>query len=194
MSFFIFPTAGFFSLDIDIADMAGDIPLGSVSGAQDIPAIGTDPKTGARIDLGAPNIYSLRLRSGYIGQRVGASFVYGNAAFQFFLTGQVGVNLLEWRYTDVRLGSYKETGHSAKFLHSFAGRGIGGIVYRPWHVMLRCELNGELYREFDYPSPIPFEGKVRFNAQKQAYERPEIKVEAATAYTLNFYCGAGLHY
>jgi hypothetical protein len=191
---FIFPTLGFFSLDINIADVAGDVPLGGAAGSQEIPGVGSDPATGERVDLGAPNSYSLRLRSGYIGQRVGSNFVWGNANFQFFATGQLGLNLLEWRYTDVRLGRYKETGHSAKFLHSFAARAVVGAVYRPWHVMLRCELNYELYREFDYPQPIPFEGKVRYNEQLQAYERPEIKVDAATVHTLNGFCGAGFHY
>ncbi len=92
---FIFPTLGFFSLDIDIADVAGDIPLGAVPGAHDIAAVGSNPVTGKVIDLGAPNRYALRLRSGYLGQRVGSNLVYGNAKFQFFATGQVGLNIFE---------------------------------------------------------------------------------------------------
>lgn len=191
---FIYPTLGFFSLDIDIADMEGDIPLGRVPNATDIPAVGSDPLTGAPIDLGAPNVYSLRLRSGYIGQRLGGTLVWGTKRTQLFLSGEGGLNLLEWRYTDVELGSYQESGHSARFFHSFAGRGLVGLVYRPWHVGARCEVNIELYREFSFPRAMPFEGRVQWDPSLQTYVRKEIKVDAAKVQTINGFCGLSLVY
>jgi hypothetical protein len=191
---FIYPTMGFFSLDIDIADVAGDIPLGHVSGATDIPAVGSDPESGAPIDLGAPNIYSLRLRSGYIGQRLGGTLVWGTKHTQLFLTGEGGFNLFEWRYTNVELGNYRESGHSAIFFHSFAGRGLVGLVHRPWHVGARCEVNIEFFREFGFPRPMPFEGRVEWDPDRQTYVRREIKVDAAMVHTVNAFCGLSLVY
>ena len=192
--FFIYPTAGFFSLNISIADFAGDIPLGRVPGAQDLGAVATNPKDGSPIALGAPNVYQLRLRSGYLGQRLGGTLVYGNPRTQLFLTAEGGVNLLEWRYTAVTLGPYEESKHHLAVAGSVAGRLLVGATFRPWHLALRCELNYEGYREFDYPRPLPFEAPVRYNAQTQAYERPPIHVGAASAHTFNAYCGASLAY
>lgn len=192
--FFLYPTLGFFSLDIDIEDMAGDVHLASVEGAKDIEAIGRDPQTGEEIDLGASNIYSLKLRSGYMGQRIGGNFVFGNADTQFFFTAQFGINLVEYRYTHVRLGIYHESDYEFKFAHSFSENFVLGFVYRPWHLMARCEANVEFYRDFGFPRAIPFEGPEEYDPKTQSYQRPEVKVESANALLINGFCGIGVFY
>jgi len=192
--FFIYPTVGFFSLDIDIEDMAGDIPLGQVAGAKDMPAVGSDPNTGEPIDLGAANVYSLRLRSGHIGQRAGGTMVYGTPNAQLFFTFEGGVNLLEWRYTEATLGGYNESKHHAAVFASFAARLLVGLAYRPWHVAGRCEFNVEAYRSFDFPRPLPFDAPPTYNNVLQTYERRPIAVESASAQTLNAYCGVSFAY
>lgn len=192
--FFIYPTLGFFSLDINIADIAGDIPLNDVEGAKDIPAIGTDPKTGTPIDLGAPNVYRIRFRSGYFGQRAGGNLVFGNRRLRIFMGLEGGINLIEARYAEVILGNYQESALRAAAVQSFSGRGTIGVSYQPWHVSLRCEGNWEFYREYAFPRAIPFEGQVEFNEQLQTYERKEVKIDAAGAHTANFFCGGSLFF
>ncbi|MCB9558061.1 MAG: hypothetical protein H6707_18245 [Deltaproteobacteria bacterium] len=190
---FFYPTLGFFWLDIDIADVAGDIPLGEVSGAKDIPALGSDPKTLAPIDLGAPNIYQLKLRSAYFGQRLGGSLVWGKRVRGYF-SGELGLNLVEWRYIDARLGNFADSAHRPAFFGSFAGRVMFGMVIPSARLGVRCEVNTEYYREFAYPTPLPFEGRVTYNAALQSYERKEIKVEAVSAQTTNGFCGVSFVY
>ena len=77
---------------------------------------------------------------------------------------------------------------------SFAARLLVGIAYRPLHVAARCEVNFEAYRSFDFPEPLPFEAPPSYNADLQTYERVPIKVEAASAQTLNGYCGVSFAY
>jgi hypothetical protein len=191
---FIFPTLGFFSLDIDIHDFRENIPLVTVPGATAIPGRGSDPETGAPIDLGDPNIYRLELRSAYLGQRLSGTLVYGTPSVQIFGTLEGGLNIFEVRHTRVYLGNWTNAGYSAAWVRSGALRGIVGLAIRPWHIALRCEANYEAYFTFSFPEEIEFMGRVEHNPTTNHYERRRTYVRAASSGTANVFFSANLYY
>jgi hypothetical protein len=191
---FIFPTLGFFSLDIDIHDFRQTIPVVNVPGATEIRGVGSDPATGRPVDLGDPNVYRLELRSMYFGQRISGTLVYGTYDYQVFGTLEGGINLLEARHTRIYLGNYTSAGWSAAWVRSGQVRAILGFAIRPWHVALRCEMNYEGYFTFSYPEALQFTGPLRYNDIKLHYERPQYNVTAASAGTLNVFFGANLYF
>lgn len=190
---FLFPTLGFYSLDIDIHDFREKVPVSSKPGMVGIPAVGSDPTTGAPVDLGDPNVYRLEMRSIYLGQRLSGTLVYGTPKVQVFGTLEGGVNLFEVRYTRAYLGSYNKHSWSAAFARSAAVRGIVGVAVRPWHVAFRVEANYEAYFKFALPEGMDFNSRVEKDADGIDH-RPVITVKDTASGTMNVFFGANLYY
>jgi hypothetical protein len=191
---FVFPTLGFLWLDIDIHDFRQKIPMVDVPGTQNIEAVGSDPLSGAPIDLTDPNVYRLELRSGYLGQRLGGTLVFGSPRVQLFATLEGGLNLLEVRHTRSFLGKYTTAGFSAAFFGSLQLRGVAGIAIRPWHIALRCEANYEHYWGFEFDDGLNFEGRVEYDPENKSYGRPNAQVKAANAGTANILFSVNFYY
>lgn len=193
-TWFFHPTVGFLSLDIDIHDFRQSIPLASVPGAQEIEGVGSNPETGAPLDLTDPNVYRLFLRSFYIGQRLSATLVMGTPKVQLFATVEGGFNIIEFRYARVQIGRDEKTGWSFPWFFSGQVKAIAGIAIRPWHMALRIEGHYEAYRRYGFPEPLLFEGRVEYNAQKQLYERKNTSVESAAVGVANVFFSVNLYY
>lgn len=74
---FWFPSLGFLSQRLDIADFRATLPSGQVKGGTEIGARCSDPTSDKDLDCGAPNTYKLDLNSLYAGARAGYDFVGG---------------------------------------------------------------------------------------------------------------------
>jgi hypothetical protein len=178
---FFFPLrAGFFAEDIEIRGFRQDLPVFRVPGATEIPAVITDPATGARLDPADPNAYFLRLRSGYVGQGIGVNLVVGTDDVQLFATAQAAVDLLEVRHVDVTLDQARERGVSAVALGGVAAQGQLGLAIPALHAAVRVAGEVELRRDFAYPAPLEFRAGVAFDPDKQVFERQRVLVEGAS--------------
>lgn len=193
-SWFLYPTIGFLSQDIDIKDFRENVPLSAVAGAREIPGVGSNPETGAPVDLGDPNVYQLFLRSAYIGQRLSATLVMGTPRVQLFGVFEGGFNIIEFRHARVRLGNYETEGWSFPWFFSGQLRAIAGVAIRPWHVALRCEAHYEAYRSYAFPEPLEFMGRLEYNAEKQKHERRRTWVESASVGVANLFFSANIFY
>ncbi len=193
-TWFLHPTVGFLSLDIDIHDFRQSIPLATVPGAQEIEGVGSNPETGAPVDLTDPNVYRLFLRSFYIGQRLSATLVMGTPKVQLFGTIEGGFNIIEFRYARVQIGKEEKTGWAFPFFFSGQVKGIIGLAIRPWHLALRIEGHYEAYRRYAFPEPLLFEGRVEYNAKNQLYERKNTSVESAAVSVANVFFSVNLYY
>jgi hypothetical protein len=195
-TWFFHPTVGFLSLDIDIHDFRQQIPLVSVPGAQEIEGVGSDPRTGAPVDLTDPNVYRLFLRSFYIGQRLSATLVMGTPKVQLFGTIEGGFNIIEFRYARVQIGrpDNERTGWSFPWFFSGQVSGIAGIAIRPWHMALRIEGHYQAYRAYEFPEALPFEGRIEYDPVDKQNKRRITHVESAAVGVANVFFSVNLYY
>lgn len=177
--FYLVPSFGYLDQRIAIADFRQALPQASSPG-EEIGAVCSDPTTYASLDCLAPNVYGLRMQSGFGGARAGGHLVGSNGSLELFASAELAVNLLEYRNVRARVGSYRARGDSWAFLES--GSAGGGVGLRVPSIHLGLHLTGEyqLYRRFRYAEPLEFKGFVEYNADKQAYERPRTWVRAAS--------------
>lgn len=177
--YFVYPTVDWMFQRIDIADFRADLPVVDVPGAEEISAVFTDPETGTAIDITEPNVYTLKLRSIAVGQRAGWDLVIASPWIRMFLTAEGGLNILERRQSDVRLGLHREVGSEWVWLGSGAATGRIGFTHPRYHVALTGTAEARYYPRFDYPNPVEFRGTAHYNRDKLVFERPRTWVNAA---------------
>ena len=85
-------------------------------------------------------------------------------------------------------------GHAFVGAGSFAGRLMMGIVIRPWHLTLFVQGAYEYFRDFAYPEPVPFRGRMAWNPSLGVWERPGKTAHAVSLHALRFYCGVAVVY
>lgn len=189
------PTVGFLWERFSIGDMAGVTEQNELEGATDIPAIATDPDQPGRpvLDLGASWRYRLIMTSLYVGLRAGGVMVWGRKT-QFYLGLEGGANLAEWRWMDVLWDSYRDRGHAFAGAGSFAGRLMMGLTIRPWHLTIFIQGAYEYFREFAYPEPVPFRGRMAWDSTLGVWQRPVQTAESLSLHALRFYCGVAVVY
>lgn len=180
--FFFPPSAGLLWEDITITGFREEVPLAR---AGDIPAVASDPASGARVDLGEPLSYDLRLRSAYVGQGLGLNLVAGDETFQLFFTLHGHLNLLEVRYVEVELGPNTISGVSVVPFRSLGLGGQLGVVWPEAHLALRAMFSTELYFEFAFPEEVEFQASTRYVPEKDVFERERAFVTGASLNTFN---------
>lgn len=180
--FFFPPSAGLLWEDITITGFREEVPLAR---AGDIPAVASDPASGARVDLGEPLSYDLRLRSAYVGQGLGLNLVAGDETFQLFFTLHGHINLLEVRYVEVELGPNTISGVSVVPFRSLGLGGQLGVVWPEAHLALRAMFSTELYFEFAFPEEVEFQASTRYVPEKDVFERERAFVTGASLNTFN---------
>lgn len=184
--FFFPPLFGFFSQDIDISGFSDVLPVHQVPNATTVGVRVTDPETFAPVDLGQPLSYSLRLRSGYLGQGLGLNLVVGTDEVELFGTLRLGLNLVELRHTDVTLETARELGWSFAFASSGQLGLQGGLTFPGLHLSVRAAVELEYFRAFAYPRPLEFQASTTWNPEKQVFERARAFVDGAELTTLNW--------
>lgn len=193
--FFFPPIVGFLSQRIEIAGFREDVPLFVPSGSSTIPAVVTDPDTGAPVDLDEPIAYNLELESGYVGQAIGLNLVLGTEDVQLFSTLRAGINVFEVRrsYVEIFQGDVDvhTEGMSVAFFQSGSVGGQLGLAIPAIHTVIRGSVQLEMFAEFDFPDPLEFQAKVAFNQEKQVFERERVKVDAAALRTLDWHLSIG---
>jgi len=184
--YFFPPSFGFLSQTITISGFDEDIPKTSVQNSEDIPGLITDPSTG---DISAlildPISYGLELKSLYFGQGIGLDLVVGDEDVRYFISWQAALNLFEARHTSVQISTSLEEGYSLQFAKSINGSGQLGVYFPAWHLAIRLLGEFELYRDFNFPEPVDFQGRARFNFEKNIFERERIFVDGASLLQLN---------
>ncbi|MEE2901567.1 MAG: hypothetical protein VYC39_04525 [Myxococcota bacterium] len=184
--YFFPPSFGFLSQTITISGFDEDIPKTSVQNSEDIPGIITDPSTG---DISAlildPISYGLELKSLYFGQGLGLDLVMGDEDVRYFISWQAALNLFEARHTSVQISTSREEGYSLQFAKSINGSGQFGVYFPAWHLAIRLLGEFEFYRDFNFPEPVDFQGRARFNFEKNVFERERIFVDGASLLQLN---------
>jgi hypothetical protein len=179
--FFFPPAFGALSQEITIAGFQDDIPLFSLqTGRGDIPAIASDPATGAAVDLNEPITYALDMQSVFIGQGVGLNLVLGTEVIQFFGTAILSVNLLELRHMNVRIWESDVEGTKLVAFRSAAAAAQAGVAIPDLHLALRVALQYDWYFDFDYPQPVEFRARTAYNPQKDVFERQRAFVNGAS--------------
>jgi hypothetical protein len=180
--FFFPPSAGLLWEDITITGFREEVPLAR---SGDIPAVASDPASGARVDLGEPLSYDLRLRSAYVGQGIGLNLVAGDDTVQLFFTLHGHLNLLEVRYVEVELGPNTISGVSVVPFRSIGLGGQMGVVWPEAHLALRAMFSTELYFEFAFPEEVEFQASTRYVPEKDVFERERAFVTGASLNTFN---------
>jgi hypothetical protein len=180
--FFFPPSAGLLWEDITITGFREEVPLAR---SGDIPAVASDPASGARVDLGEPLSYDLRLRSAYVGQGIGLNLVAGDDTLQLFFTLHGHLNLLEVRYVEVELGPNTISGVSVVPFRSIGLGGQMGVVWPEAHLALRAMFSTELYFEFAFPEEVEFQASTRYVPEKDVFERERAFVTGASLNTFN---------
>lgn len=188
--FFFPPSFGFLSQTITIRGFVEDVPIFDLPGADTIPALVTDPTTGAPLDPDEPISYELRLRSLYLGQQVGLNLVGGNEDVQIFGTLRAGVNLVELRFTDVTLDTAREKETSFEVFKSILGAAQIGISVPALHAALRASAQVDYWLPFRFEQPVDFLAQPRFDPEKQIFERQRVFVEGASLLQLNYQLSA----
>ncbi len=186
--FFAYPTVGYLSQSIDIADFRRYLPEAQVEGGTEIDAVCSDPTDGSPIDCAAPNVYRLKMESTYGGLRAGANLVVGNRYVEAFGSLSGGVNLVEYRTIMARVATYRSSGSRTEFLQSGAVGATLGLRFPQLHSAIRFIADYEVYRSFRYEEPLEFKGPVVFNQDKQVFERPRTFVHAAGLSSLSLQC------
>lgn len=188
--FFFPPSFGFLSQTITIRGFVEDVPIFDLPGADTIPALVTDPTTGAPLDPDDPISYELRLRSLYLGQQVGLNLVGGNDDVQIFGTLRAGVNLVELRFTDVTLDTAREKETSFEVFKSILGAAQIGISVPALHAALRASAEVDYWLPFRFEQPVDFLAQPRFDPEKQIFERQRVFVEGASLLQLSYQLSA----
>lgn len=180
--FFFPPSIGLLWEDITISGFREEVPLAR---SGDIPAIASDPDSGIPVDVSGALSYDLQLRSAFIGQGLGFDFVAGSDVVQLFITLQGHVNLLEMRYVDVTIGTTRVDGFSVTGVQSLGLGGQLGLTFPALHFAIRGSFTAEWFFDFDYPEPVEFQAAVRYNAEKDVFERERAFVTGASLRTYN---------
>ena len=180
------PNAGFLDQRIDISDFREDLPISGAGSGTDVGVTCATADTGELIDCNEPNTYSLRMRSGFIGARAGLDIVGGRIGYEWFLSADVILNVIEYRYLNARIGRYRAIGGGFAGLQS-GGVGVGfGVRIPQIHAATRVAFEYMGYRDFDYAEALEFKGPVVFNEDKNVYERPRVFVGGASLTTWSF--------
>ncbi|HSI04371.1 MAG: hypothetical protein ACAI38_02360 [Myxococcota bacterium] len=180
------PNFGFLDQRIDISDFREDLPLTGSGSGTDIGVTCATAETGELIDCNEPNTYALRMRSGFLGARGGLDIVGGRIGYEWFLSADVILNVVEYRYVNARIGRYRTSGGEFAALQS-GGVGVGfGVRIPQLHAATRIAFEYMGYRDFDYADPLEFKGPVVFNEEKDVYERPRVFVSGASLTTWSF--------
>ncbi|MFO0723465.1 MAG: hypothetical protein U1E65_06780 [Myxococcota bacterium] len=182
------PTIGLLWQDISIASFREDSRVVQRAGRQDIPAIASDPATGAPLDINEPISYALKMRSAYLGQGIGINLVFGTPDVQLFFSGVLSINLAELRYLDIQIWKSHVDGFKAEVFHSGSLSGQMGLAIQPWHIALRLAGSYARYLEFSFPKEVEFPAASRYNPDKDVYERQRAFVTSASleAYDVSF--------
>lgn len=188
--FFFPPALGFFSQTIDIAGFRQDVPLFVPRGTTAIPAMVSDPTTGAPVDLSEPIAYRLDLKSAYVGQGIGLNMVIGAQDVQFFSTARAGLNVAEYRHSDVTLYQSRVKGGSFALFQSGQLGAQVGFSFPAIHFAVRAAVEYEWFRAFSYPQPIEFLAAAAYNDEKKIYERQRVFVSGASLSTLDWQLSA----
>ncbi len=184
--FFWYPTVGYLNQQISISDFRHTLPLVEIPGAVPLDVRCSNPASGTALDCGTPNAYRLDIESGYAGARAGVDAVTGNQTVQLFLSLNAGLNVVEYRNINARIGSYEATGKSWDWLRSGAFGATAGIRFPKAHLAARLIYDWEWYREIEYAEPLSFEGPVSantviVNGQTVAIPQEErVEVDAAS--------------
>ncbi len=180
------PNLGFLDQRIAISDFREDLPIAGSGSGTDVGVTCSTAESGELIDCNEPNTYALRMRSGFVGARGGLDIVGGRIGYEWFLSADVILNVVEYRYVNARIGRYRTRGGELAAFQS-GGLGIGfGVRIPQLHAATRVAFEYMGYRDFDYAEPLEFKGPVVFNAEKDVYERPRVFVSGASLTTWSF--------
>ncbi|MEK7705674.1 MAG: hypothetical protein AAB426_12000 [Myxococcota bacterium] len=176
---FVMPALGFLDQRISIHDFVQDLPETNVAGTHEIDALCTWVESGQRFDCQAPNVYDLRLRTGYAGARGGYDLVLGSPRVRFFCAGSLALNFAEYRSLVTHIGNYRDRERGWSFLSSGALGGTLGVVWPQAHFATRVIFEREIYRRFDYARPHEFRGPAVYDTELHRYVRPRTWVSDA---------------
>lgn len=163
---------------ITIADFRKEIPLSETPGGEDIPVVVTDFDTGYPVDPEDPNRYEIRLSSWGIiweGQVKGVSscklFSLSSICYSETL---IGINLLENMTMEVELG--KDSAKESKWINlsAFTIGFLGGVHVSDISSYFELGFHYLEYPSLKLPKKVEFRDKVRYNSDKQVFERERV--------------------
>jgi hypothetical protein len=175
------PNIGFLHQNLTLADFRADVPWATSSDPDvtDLDVTCQDPSTAVPIECGAPNLYSVRLRSGYLGASVGYRFLWRLGRLDLFWTLDLVGNLLSLRYARIRIGESDEERTRLLPFSSGGGRSSVGLYLRPLHAAVVFEGRADVFRPFRFKSAAEFQGPVRYDPSENIWYRPRIFVDRA---------------
>ncbi|MFC1611931.1 hypothetical protein ACFL6C_13295 [Myxococcota bacterium] len=177
--FFLRPTFGYLSQEIDIADFRADLPLENVPDSYEIAGRCQSVDSGEVIDCDAPNTYALHMQSLFVGVRGGYALVIDASGYSIiaFLGG--GANLLEYRSIDAQVASFESDADGWAPFRSVGAEGSVGMHYPDIHLSVRLIVGYDYYFGFSYAEPLNFLGPVVFDPDVGQNRRPVVRVKDA---------------
>ena len=166
---------------ITIADFRETIPTVSVEGKQTLPYIVTDFNTGEEVDPLDPNRYTIRLDSGGVDLMGGSSFsFYGDWGERFILNLGIsaGITLAEYQRVDLELGRDRVKEERFRIFNAYQG-GINGYLIFPDmdNVFAAFGYTYMHYPSIGLPKKVEFKNTMRYNEDKQIFERERVFVD-----------------
>lgn len=166
---------------ITIADFRETIPTVSVAGKQTIPFVVTDFNTGLEVDPLDPNRYTIRLDSGGVDLIGGSSFsFYDDWGERFILNLGVsgGITLTEYQRIDLELGRDRAKEERFRFFNAYQGAINGYLVFPDMdNVFVEFGYTYMHYPSVGLPNKVEFKNTMRYNEQKQIFERERVFVD-----------------
>ncbi|MEO1172466.1 MAG: hypothetical protein AAFX94_10515, partial [Myxococcota bacterium] len=183
----LYPTFGFLSQRIEIEDFRESVDQDTGEpNATDIGAVCSNVDTGDPVDCDIPNVYDLDLQSLYLGARVSADLVTSNGWLRSAFSLYAGVNALEYRGIDVRVGQFELADRGFRAFRSYAFGGGVTLFVEKLHWGIRGTIDYETYLRFDYPQGLQFKGPGELDPDLNRFIRPRLTVDDAQLSTVNF--------
>ncbi|MEM6732184.1 MAG: hypothetical protein AAF658_11555, partial [Myxococcota bacterium] len=171
---------------IDIEDFRESVPTVTEANATELGAVCRDLSTSSVVDCDIANVYNLDMQSYFAGARVGADLVWGSRWFRGALSAQAGINALEYRSVDVRVGEFQVDDQNFRAFQSYAVGAQAMIFFPQVKIGLRGVMDYERYLRFDYPQGLQFKGPSTFDAENNRFFRPRVSVDDAELESWNF--------
>ncbi|MCP4752090.1 MAG: hypothetical protein GY866_14435 [Proteobacteria bacterium] len=159
---------------IVIADFRQSIPQSEVPGTTNIPVVVTEYETGLVVDPEDPNRYNIDLSALGVALEVKYNWVEAGNDATIFAEVVLGLSLFEYMTMEVGLGSGSEKQETMEFMHSYSIGVSGGKLAPKFHSAYGFGFFYLRYPRLDLSTPVEFRDAVRYNSDKQVFERGRV--------------------